>query len=97
MVVRTEHLWEDLSGIEHLLGGNASVRPHIYPAVTHGSEKFQLKANLSSSAAQDLCCAVEEEVKIYVDLLNQAVNLNNAQRKESILHLKRYCNITLCT
>jgi hypothetical protein len=38
MVVRTEHLWEDLQGIESILGGG-TINKEDYKDQTHGSEQ----------------------------------------------------------
>jgi hypothetical protein len=94
MVVRQEFLWDDLRGIEALLGGNSG-RPFEMegPTVTHGSERFKYHAVLVDSVVPTMCCALQDEIKMYAALLSTAVNLNAQQRQDSVESLLAKCKV----
>ena len=97
-VVRTEHMWDDLQQIEHWLGGNASVNASTQVTDTHGSEKFALKSKISDpQTLQFLCCFIQSEAKIYVELIRKAVNLLDWQKNESLTAFSKRCNLDLCS
>jgi hypothetical protein len=75
-VVRQEFLWEDLRRIEGLLGGNPSRAFETDgPIVTHGSELFPYKGVLSPHLIPVLCCAIPNEIAVYIKLIQRAVNV----------------------
>mmetsp|Transcript_35066 Transcript_35066/g.40571 ORF Transcript_35066/g.40571 Transcript_35066/m.40571 type:complete len:255 (+) Transcript_35066:169-933(+) len=95
--IRTEYLWDDLQHLEHLLGGNATVTKDTQFTETHGSEHFRLKRELTDpSLLQVLCCAIEQEVKLYSELLKRAINIKEWQKRESLEALSKRCNLDMC-
>ena len=97
VVVRTEHLWHDLQQVEYWMGGNATVGPETRGVVSHGSEQFALKGQLTDpQQVQLLCCVVQAEVRLYVQILQRAVNLKQGEKQESIQALAQRCNLDLC-
>jgi hypothetical protein len=92
MVIRQEMIWEDLRRIEGLLGGNHR-RPFETdgPIVTHGSELFPYKAKLSNTLIPNLCCAIENEITVYVDLIRRALNMAREEKVFSTNKLFRKC------
>ena len=79
MVVRLSQMWNDLNVIEQrVLGGNIPIKEENYDLVTHGSQNFTTKSkNLSQEASFLLCCAIQDEIKVYIELLQRAINLND--------------------
>ena len=95
MVVRTEYLWEDLTSVERYLGGSTVFDSKRYDIdVTHGSHAYKLKASLNRDSQQVLCCAIQDEISIYVDLIKRAVNLNASAQETSLKSLAARCNVT---
>ena len=92
--IRTEYLWDDLQHLEHLLGGNATVTKDTKLTQTHGSEHFRLKKELTDpSMLQVLCCAIEQEVKVYSELLKRAINIKEWQKRESLEALSKRAHV----
>ena len=97
VIIRTEHMWDDLQQLEYSLGGNATVskQTHIYDS--HGSENFKLKKKLTDPVLlQKFCCAIRREAEIYMELLQKAINLQPWQKKESLDAFAQRCNLELC-
>jgi hypothetical protein len=92
MVVRTEHMWDDLQNIEHMVGGGV-LNKEEYLTVDHGSSSFRTRSKLSPEGAKTLCCALQNEIAIYVDLLMKASNLNGKSRNESLSDLWNKCDM----
>jgi hypothetical protein len=94
MVVRTEFLWDDLTSVERRLGGNATFNSAIYGIDgTHGSRDYPYKTMLTAGSQQILCCAIKDEISVYVDLITSATNLNATTREESLNALAAKCNV----
>jgi hypothetical protein len=92
MVVRTEHMWDDLQNIEHMVGGGVfNKEEHI--AVDHGSSSVRTRSKLSPEGAKTLCCALQNKIAIHVDLLMKASNLNKKSRNESLSDLWNKCDV----
>jgi hypothetical protein len=94
VVVRQEALWDDLRSIEAMLGGNRYRSFETEgPVVTHGSEMFPYKAVADPTLIPILCCAISNELGIYVDLIQRAQNLEPTQRLDSIRRLQSKCGV----
>ena len=89
-VVRTEQLWHDLQRIEKLLGGDPrSITADEYQdRITHGSHAFAKKSKLSNKeTVRILCCFLQREIVIYIQLIRQARNLDFASREMTWTHM----------
>jgi hypothetical protein len=95
MVVRTEHLWEDLQGIESILGGG-TINKDDYKDQTHGSEQA-LKGSLSKDGARALCCSLEDELRIFIEVLELASNLDDSKKKQAMNNLYERCGVSSFT
>jgi hypothetical protein len=85
LVVRTEDMWQDLVNLDRLLGGDG-VFGHLHgSSVTHGSEKHKDRRSISESGAKLFCCALQDELRIFRDLMNRATNLDRETKLESSL------------
>ena len=97
VVLRTEHLWDDLQQLEYWMGGNASVGPSTRNTVSHGSETYRLKSKLTDvKLLQSLCCIIELEAKLYIEIIQRAINLHAWQKQESLEAFSERCNLDLC-
>jgi hypothetical protein len=92
MAVRTEHMWDDLQNIEHMVGGGVFNKEE-YATVDHGSGSFGRRSRLSPEGAKILCCALQEEIAIYVNVLIKASNLNEKTRNDSLSYLWDKCDM----
>jgi hypothetical protein len=95
MVVRTEHLWEDLQGIESILGGG-NINKRDYKDQTHGSEQA-IKGSLSKDGARALCCSLPDEIRIFIKVLHLASNLDDSKKKQAMDHLYDRCTVNSFT
>lgn len=92
MAIRQETLWDDMRSIEQLLGGDPTRKfEHEGPVITHGSEKFRYKANLNPALIPNLCCSIPNEILVYANIVQRALNLNNAQKQASLSALLVKC------
>ena len=94
VVVRQEMLWDDMRRIEGLLGGDPN-----YPFETqgkidnHGSDKFLYRAKLDPSLVPPLCCFLSNEIIVYNNLLERALNLEPRHKEYSIKTLFSKCRV----
>mmetsp|Transcript_25422 Transcript_25422/g.37845 ORF Transcript_25422/g.37845 Transcript_25422/m.37845 type:complete len:411 (-) Transcript_25422:87-1319(-) len=87
MVVRTEHLWDDIARLNVALGGNKSdiseeMKRHT---ATYESEKRPVHSGLSMEGKAILCCYLSGENEIYEDILRRAINLNEDEKRAYLL------------
>jgi hypothetical protein len=88
----SEHLWKDLSAIERFLGGRATLRPQDYSISTSTATSKKLPL-LSRHSHEILCCVIREEVAIYVDLVQRALNLEERSRTDTLESLWNNCGV----
>jgi len=99
VVVRTEHLFDDLQNIEYLLGGTALVQGSVtgHESRDWGSTKYVSSGKITDPKdLQVLCCAIESEARIYIELLERASNLSEDEKKESLEAFEDRCNVNQC-
>ena len=91
--VRTENQYDDLVALDKLLGGNGTFieKPDLHD--THGSEGYQ-PSPVSTEAYQKLCCVLEDEIAIYLDTFQRALNLGLAEYEETEAMLKQKCGLS---
>jgi hypothetical protein len=99
MVVRAEHLRDDLGLIEEQLGGN---NKQLFTKESYGSYKCSgislsttnKATSLSGESQRILCCALlESDIYVYVDLVTRGANLDDSSRKETLDSLWRKCGV----
>ena len=102
MVIRTEHLWQDLHRIESLLvqGSPEHVvlpmhRSMTFKNVTHGSDQQVHRGTMSDLARQSLCSAMREELVIYEKLILAATNLNHMDKLHSLRIVNQHCGLEI--
>lgn len=95
-VIRTENMWEDIMALDQMVGGTGNFTI-VGTKVTHGSEKWagktQYSADLSPTNTKYLCCILYSELDIYQELILEAVNLNDAQRRETLSNVLAHCQL----
>jgi hypothetical protein len=100
LVLRTESLEQDFVALDRYLGGDDDrddqpirfLEPQNQHLVTgqvhHGT-------TLSSSVAKlQLCCAIRDEIDIYVRLLQLAVNLEDSSKLDTLNQVASSCGVS---
>ena len=89
--IRTDHEWEDMVNLDLMLGGTGNFSNHG-KAESHGSDKYK-KARISQEAYRKLCCVLEKEIDIFLNILKRVENLTHKQKQETIDSLYDKCGI----
>ena len=92
-VLRIEHLDEDWSNLDKLLGGTGAALPKSRSHNNDASEK-QLTVSdktMSADGVANLCRAVCREIQVYRQVLEMADNLGKDQVTESLRELTKMC------
>jgi hypothetical protein len=95
-VIWTEHEWDNIVELDILLGSSGNFTQGGKKDIKHGSDKYH-KSPLSQEAYSKLCCALENKILIYKDILDQALNLSPEQKEESMNVVKDKCGIDKAT
>jgi hypothetical protein len=90
--IRTDHEWQDMVNLDKMLGGTGNFSNHG-KAESHGSEKYK-PAPISQEAYRKLCCVLETEIHIFLNILKRVVNLTQEQKQETIDSLYDKCGIS---
>ncbi|CAB9519438.1 expressed unknown protein [Seminavis robusta] len=89
--VRTENEWNDLAKIDTMIGGSGKFRLHGNTQ-THGSEHY-VPSPLSQEAYEKLCCVLENEIDIYLQVLDLSLNLDQEGKRQSEQKVRKKCGI----
>ena len=93
-VIRTKHLWQDWRTVNDLLGSPTEVPiPESVDEgqVVNSQKNLPVKSNLSSNGQRILCKLLLNEYKLYIDLINRAVNLSDDDIKTTLEEVQRNC------
>lgn len=88
LVVRSESVWDDLNGLERQLGGSTRFDT---------LQDSNLESDMRSNAKVDygpLCCQMIDEMREYSRLLQLALNLDEAAKKDTLTRAVQLCNFT---
>eukprot|EP00531_Pseudo-nitzschia_arenysensis_P010848 CAMPEP_0116139552 /NCGR_PEP_ID=MMETSP0329-20121206/13373_1 /TAXON_ID=697910 /ORGANISM="Pseudo-nitzschia arenysensis, Strain B593" /LENGTH=435 /DNA_ID=CAMNT_0003634603 /DNA_START=15 /DNA_END=1322 /DNA_ORIENTATION=- len=99
VAIRTDHMWEDLQQLEYNLGGSALIQGNTtgHAEIAHGSHAYPVSDKIKDSRGlQIICCAISSEAKIYIELIERAINLSAEQKQESLNAFQERCNLELC-
>lgn len=92
IVVRTESMWDDLKDLDLKLGGYGIFGQREGYKDSHGSETYkQEKDVLSGDEYSTLCCALQEEMDMYRQLVMRAVNLDEEDKYATIANTAERC------
>ena len=104
-VVRMEHMWDDISQLDQLLGGTGNFGTVHGTKITHreNSNKTTLfdtdggnniSTRISDTNRIFLCCLIAREMEIYQQLILKAWNLLANQKRDSLSDMLNQCLIT---
>ncbi|KAG7372019.1 sulfotransferase family protein [Nitzschia inconspicua] len=93
MVVRTENLWDDIGGVDRLLGGNGTLSQTMAGHhFDHGSSDYVVKSKLTTEGRRIFCDALQQEIDVYSELVERAVNLEEWEKRETLEKLQIDCS-----
>jgi len=92
-VLRIEHLNEDWSNLDKLLGGTGAALPKSRSHNNDASEKELAVSDkrLSEEGLSNMCRVLRQDIQVYKQVLEVADNLREGQVKESLRELKETC------
>jgi hypothetical protein len=96
-VIRTEHLWDDVSRIDQLLGGSGNFSTVAGARHTHNSEAHTVNTALSENGMQTVCCYLAGEIQLYQDWIVSAVNLFPSEKEEAMHVVFHQCGVVTNT
>mmetsp|Transcript_34512 Transcript_34512/g.63442 ORF Transcript_34512/g.63442 Transcript_34512/m.63442 type:complete len:128 (-) Transcript_34512:53-436(-) len=94
LVIRTKNLWQDWIDVNKILGARRDV-----DVPDEGSEgervnagsMLPVKNTLNARGRQVLCQVLTNEIRIYIDLLNRAVNLSDDDVSAALQGMQANC------
>eukprot|EP00977_Amphora_coffeiformis_P018516 scaffold6562_cov163-Amphora_coffeaeformis.AAC.3 len=92
LVVRTPHLWDDMATADRALGGTGYFSQSGLK-VSHQSESFGEKAVVPAGHALSVCCALSDELAVYKELVERAMNLDDAARQATLTEALDVCQV----
>jgi len=95
-VIRQEHLWKDWFRLNEKLGEDESHLEIMKSRLTEDRNKrsyknLPIKNDLTPYLTSHICALLENEIKLYISLLNRAVNLSDEDILESLNDLNKTC------
>lgn len=93
-VLRTTYLWEDWVDVNNILGATRDV---VVPErgsdadVLNGRGILPVQNNLSPRGQGTICHFLKNDIRVYIDLLNRAVNLSNDDVRAALEVIHRNC------
>lgn len=98
-VIRMEHMFDDISKLDRAVGGTGEIQEAQSGGwkYTHGSEEYHFPyiSDLSPSNAHLLCCLIYKEMEAYQSIILMAINLDHAQKQETLSNLLNHCQAKL--
>jgi hypothetical protein len=93
LVVRTPSVWEDMKSIDLYFGGDgyfsqAGLR------VSHQSESFAHGSKIPVDETLSVCCVLHDEIAVYRELVERAVNLNPAEKSKTLEEALKICQVS---
>lgn len=93
-VLRTTKIWEDWVDVNNILGATKNV---VVPEkgsdadVVNARGKLPVRNNLSPRGQRITCHFLKNDIRVYIGLLNRAVNLSNDDVRDALEVIHRHC------
>jgi hypothetical protein len=93
-VLRTSKIWEDWVDVNNILGATKNV---VVPEkdsdadVVNARGKLPVRNNLSPRGQRIICHFLKNDIRVYIGLLNRAVNLSNDDVRDALEVIHRHC------
>ncbi|KAL3765186.1 hypothetical protein ACHAWU_010377 [Discostella pseudostelligera] len=97
-VLRTTKIWEDWVDVNNILGATKNV---VVPEkgsdadVVNARGKLPVRNNLSPRGQRIICHFLKNDIRVYIGLLNRAVNLSNNDVRDALEVIHRHCPLIL--
>lgn len=99
--IRTERLWADAEAIDVILGGSGNFSALSNAKHTHGSEQQINRTKIAEDHGSDtvlpLRCALFPDMQAYRLIVDNALNLNDRERRETYSWTWNRCSVELGT
>ena len=92
LVVRTPHLWDDMAAADRALGGTGYFS-QAGLKVSHQSESFGEQAVIPAGHTLPVCCALSDELAVYKELTERAINLDDESRQATLSEALQVCRV----
>eukprot|EP01082_Thalassiosira_pseudonana_P013969 g12033.t1 g12033 contig6:1083733-1085054(-) len=92
--IRTTHLWNDWVTVNNILGSTEDVsvpEKGTEEDTVNARRSLPVRNNLTPEGREILCQLLREEIRVYVSMLNRAVNLSNDDVQSSLDGVKNNC------
>jgi len=95
LVLRQEHLLQDINELEVYLGGekasSGSNNLQWRPADSNHVVTGRVGSSLTAEATRNLCCILREELTTYWNIVQRAENLNTEAKQETLQAAYKVC------
>ena len=97
-VLRTTKIWEDWVAVNNILGAPRDV---VIPEkgsdadILNARGKLPVRNNLSARGQDIVCHFLKNDIRVYIDLLNRAVNLSDDDVRAALEVIQRNCPLVL--
>lgn len=101
-VIRMEHMWEDVSTIDSLVGGSGNFS-HVQGTIANQQTIVTRNATLNADKTESkqiklvplsFCCALLPDMLAFRNIVNRADNLNEEQKQQTNAMVWTRCNVT---
>ena len=91
LVVRNEHMQEDIRFVEDLFGCQEQERLELAKSMNTNTQSDQADLYLSDESISILCQALCNEIQVYKKILHRALNMSQDQLRVSLMELEGKC------
>jgi len=91
--IRTKFLWEDWINVNNLLGSphNVTVPSENETKRLNARGEVPITSNLSDEGRKTVCRFLMDDIQVYIDFLNRAINLSDDEVKVTLRDLQESC------
>ena len=93
-VLRTTHIWQDWVDVNNNLGATSDVNvpeKGSYADAINARGMLPVRSNLSPHGQGIICKFLKNDIRVYIDLLNRAVNLSDDDVHDALEAVHRNC------
>jgi hypothetical protein len=90
-VVRQESLKQDFVDLEGYFGGAVT---KVFPADSQHYLTVRMNTAISTQATQNLCCALQDEIGLYRELIRRAENLDPTSKEQTLDQTFQTCGLS---
>lgn len=92
LAVRTEKIWDDMKDLDRATGGSGDF-PMAGAVANENTKTKQARQDPTPEQLRDLCCILWEDIGIYQEIVNLALNLNYSTKVQTLEDVWSTCGI----